>query len=355
VSLIRGTSLSGFPVLVERLGGRPAELLRRRRIPETAVGDFESFIDYVCLLEVLEDAARDTGAPTFGRLLAQVQGIEILGSVGAAARTAPTVGDAMVTFTRYLGAYSPAIEVRLTPLDDRPGLTTFEFRILLQRLPPHPQGIELALGVSLRVFRLLLGVTWSPLRVHLPHTALTSRSDYTTYFGAPPRFEESFAGFTLRSSDLDRPLTPDPATHAALVAYLKTVTPPGEAGVATAVAELIRRLLPTGDANLDLIAGHLGLHPRTLQRRLAAGGATYAEVVDAVRRDVAERLLRDTDMSLGHLARELGYAEQGALTRASRRWLGAAPLTHRRALRHPSLRSPQDASSRPGAGAAAPG
>ena len=147
VSLIRGTSLSGFPVLVERLGGCPAELLRRRRIPEAAVGDFESFIDYACLLEVLEDAARDTGTPTFGRLLAQVQGIEILGSVGAAARTAPTVGDAMVTFTRYLGAYSPAIEVRLTPRDDRPGLTTFEFRILLQRLPPHPQGIELALGV----------------------------------------------------------------------------------------------------------------------------------------------------------------------------------------------------------------
>ncbi|QFU89615.1 HTH-type transcriptional regulator VirS [Amycolatopsis sp. YIM 10] len=343
MSLIRGTSLSGFPVLVEQLGGCPAELLRRRRIPEAAVGDFESFIDYICLLEVLEDAARDTGAPTFGRLLAEVQGIEILGSVGAAARTAPTVGDAMVTFARYLGAYSPAIEVRLTPLDDRPGLTTFEFRILLQRLSPHPQGIELALGVSLRVFRLLLGATWSPLRVHLPHTALTSRSDYTTYFGAPPRFEESFAGFTLRSSDLDRQLTPDPTTHAALVAYLKTVTPPGEAGVATAVAELIRRLLPTGDASLDLIAGHLGLHPRTLQRRLAAGGATFAEVVDAVRRDVAERLLRDTDMSLGHLARELGYAEQGALTRASHRWFGAAPLTHRRALRHPSLRSPQDA------------
>lgn len=334
MSLIRGTSLTGFPELVRTLGGaEPDELLRRHSIPMTAVGDFDSFVDYVGLLRLLEDAARETRTPGFGRQLADLQGIEILGVVGAAARTAGTVRHAVAIIGRYLGAYSPAIQIRLDSEADRPGLTTFEFRIVAERLPPHAQGIELALGVALRVLRLLLGSTWSPLGVRLPHTALVPRAEYLAYFGTRVTFEDSIAGFTIRSSDLDQRLAPDPTTHGALIAYLEAIVPAGRSAVKPAVAELVRRLFPTGEARLDLVAEQLGLHERTLQRRLAEEGTSYAEVVDGVRRGVCERLLRDTDMTLGHLARELGYAEQGALTRACRRWYGAAPLAYRQVLR----------------------
>ena len=149
VSLIRGTSLTGFRELVRSLGGAdPDELLGRHGIPRSAVGDFDSFVDCVGLLRLLEDAARETGTPGFGRRLADVQGIEILGVVGAAARTAGTVRHGVAIIGRYLGAYSPAIQIRLDSEVDRPGLTTFEFRIVAERLPPHAQGIELALGVA---------------------------------------------------------------------------------------------------------------------------------------------------------------------------------------------------------------
>ena len=105
MSLIRGTSLTGFPELVRTLGGaEPDELLRRNSIPRTAVGDFDSFVDYVGLLRLLEDAARETRTPGFGRQLADLQGIEILGVVGAAARTAGTVRHAVAIIARYLGA-----------------------------------------------------------------------------------------------------------------------------------------------------------------------------------------------------------------------------------------------------------
>ena len=81
------------------------------------------------------------------------------------------------------------------------------------------------------------------------------------------------------------------------------------------------------------MASQLALHPRTLQRRLAEEGTTFEQVVDDVRRRMTERYLQDTDMSLGHLARELGYGEQSALTRASRRWFGSSPLAYRKAMR----------------------
>ena len=332
MTLIRGTSLSGFAEVVTELGGDPVLLLRSHRVPLAAVGDYQAFVDYVVLLRLLQDAAEATGTPDFGRRLATRQGIEILGAVGAAARTAPTLTDAMATFGRYLRAYSPAIHTLIEPAA-RKRFATFEFRILLDGLPPHSQGIELALGVALRVFRLFMGEQWSPVRVHLPHEALTARRDYVGYFGAPPTFGEPFAGFTILAADLAHPVSPDQTTHAALMAYLEGVAPVGLAGVSEAVGELARRLLPTGSLDLEIVASQLALHPRTLQRRLAEEGTTFGQVVDEVRRRMAERYLQETDMSLGHLASELGYGEQSALTRASRRWFGSSPLAYRKAMR----------------------
>ena len=51
------------------------------------------------------------------------------------------------------------------------------------------------------------------------------------------------------------------------------------------------------------------------------------------RRVAGERYLRDTHITLSHLARELGYAEQSALTHSCRRSFGRAPTDYRRSMR----------------------
>jgi AraC-like DNA-binding protein len=334
MTLIRGTALTGYEELVRECGGDPGALLRASGIPRDAVGEYGVFVDYVRLLRAVESAARATGSADFGRRLAARQGIEILGAVGAAARTAPTVAQALETFERYLRASSPAIAVAAVGLTD-PRYAFFEFRIMLDRLPPHAQSIELALGVTLRVFRLLLGPHYAPVSVHFPHEALTPRGEYVRYFGVAPLFSEPAAGFTVRQTDLARPLSNDRATHEALLAYLEGIAPAVDGGLIVPVSDLIRRLLPTGALDLAIVADQMNVHPRTLQRRLAAQGTTFAELVDDVRRGMAERYLRDTEITLGHLANELGYVEQSALTRASRRWFGAGPRAHRGALRAP--------------------
>jgi AraC-like DNA-binding protein len=332
MTLIRGTSLAGFPELVAELGGDAGALLKTVGMSANAVGDRTAFIDYVGVLRVLEGAARATGALDFGRRLAERQGVEIFGPVGIAASSAATFGEAVETYVRYLRAYSPAIQVGLVDLPD-PRVVFWEFRVVLCRLPRHPQGIELSLGVALRVFRFLLGPDYRPVSVHLPHEALAPRREYVRYFGAAVEFGAPAAGFTIRLSDLTRPLSGDRVMREALVAHLEATTPSPDAGLSAPVAELIRRLLPTGTGNLAVVADRLSLHPRTLQRRLAEEGTSYEALVDDVRRRTAEAYLRDTDMALGHLASELGYAEQSGLARAARRWFGVSPRAHRRALR----------------------
>jgi AraC-like DNA-binding protein len=204
----------------------------------------------------------------------------------------------------------------------------------LTDLPPHPQVTELSLGVFLQSARVIIGPDFTPLSVHLPHDPLTAEVGYRRYFGAAVRFAEPYAAVCLRRDDLARPLRSDSAVHAVVQQYLSSISAPLAGPTVTgSVSTLIRRLLPTGHAERDLVAGHLGLHPRTLARRLADEGETFAGLVDAVRREQAERYLRDTDMPLTRLAGLLGYSEQSALTRACRRWFGAPGHLHRRAQR----------------------
>lgn len=332
MSLIRGTALLGYPELVAEIGGDPDALLDAAGIPRASVGDPEAYMGYRAVITAVESAAKATSTLDFGRRLALRQGVEIFGPVGAAARTAPTVADALGAISQYLVVYSPAVVTTLDGTDDD-RYSRMEFRIALNRLPDHRQTMELSLGVALRVFRLLIGQDFQPVIVHMPHHPLTPAADYRRYFGGRPRFAEPFAGFTFRSTDLARRVSADSDVHDALRAYLDTIAPPGIPDTTETVRILIRHLLPTGGLQLAVVARQLSMHPRTLQRRLAQRSTTFDDLVDDIRRERARDLLRDTDMPMGQLAGALGYSEQSVLTRACQRWFGCTPSQQRRAAR----------------------
>lgn len=340
MSVVRGTSLSGYSQLVTELGGGPHELLRSAGIRPGDVGEHEAFLPYRNLIVAIETAATTTATPDFGRRLALRQGIEILGPVGVAARTAATVGDAFAIFETYIAAYSPAISGRIAPTGTA-GQSFYSFEVLIERPPPCPQTIELSLGVSLRIMRFLLGAQYAPLSAHFPHQALTPTADYVAYFGCRPYFTQPAAGFTVRTADLARPVSQDALAHQAVVQYLAGITT-NHTGMTQSVRTMVRQLMPTGTASLDLIAAQFNLHPRALHRRLTAEGTNFADLIDGVRRETAEHYLRNTDINLSHLTRELGYAEQSVLTRSCRRWFGCSPRDYRKEARNDAI-PPSDA------------
>lgn len=335
MSLVRGTSLQGFIELVDELGGDSSELLQRAHLSRDVIGDHDSFIGYRSVVSLLELAAQSTGAADFGRRLASRQGLEILGPVGVAARTAPTVGAALHAIEQYMAIYSPALSVGVAVSIGQP-LAAFEWSIVQPRPPAHPQAAELSLGVSLRVFRLLAGNDFLPTSLQLRHAPLTETSDYAAYFGCPVEFSAPTYGFRFPSGVLTRRLDADSAMHAVAQDYLATIAVPHGLTELDAVTRLIRRMLATGVLDLELIAEQLALHPRTLQRHLAAQGTSFAELIDQVRQDEAERYLRDTAMPLGQLAGLLGFSEQSVLSRACRRWFDASPSQVRRDSKTPA-------------------
>ncbi len=328
---IRATCLLQFRDLVTELGADPDYVLTAAGLRPEDAGRYDRFIPLRGAVRAVELAADLTAARDFGRRLAARRGIETIGPVGVAAQTAPSLADAFTIFATYISAHSPGLQVRLNPSAD--GATEFfEFKILLDPPPRQRQAIEQSLGASLQILREILGADYTPIAVHVPHSALTSSADYIRDFGCTPHFAQPRAGFVLRGADLRRRLRGHAPAHDTAVSVLSEMVVQSAPTLTQTVTDLANLLLPTGALRIELVATRVRLHPRALQRRLATEGTSYGALVDKVRRQTAERYLRDTDISLDHLTRLLGYAEQSVLTRSCRRWFGSSPSAYRRRI-----------------------
>ena len=69
---------------------------------------------------------------------------------------------------------------------------------------------------------------------------------------------------------------------------------------------------------------------RSLQRRLREEGRIFSELVDEVRRDLAEDYIRDPGISLMEVAFVLGFSVYSSFARAYKRWTGVSPGEGRR-------------------------
>ena len=95
------------------------------------------------------------------------------------------------------------------------------------------------------------------------------------------------------------------------------------------VLDVIARLATSGGLSIRLAAKQLGTSPRTLQRRLVAGGLTYAEMVARARTALAREMLGDESVRIADIARRLGYSDASHFSRAFVRWTGITPRRFR--------------------------
>jgi AraC-like DNA-binding protein len=64
---------------------------------------------------------------------------------------------------------------------------------------------------------------------------------------------------------------------------------------------------------------------RTLSRKLSDEGLNFTEVLQQLRRDLADRYLDDPKLHISKIAWLLGFNEVSAFTHAFKRWTGKTP------------------------------
>lgn len=333
---IRAAALRGIDRLVDNLGGDGAGLLAQFGVSPSDLDSDHGLMPTVTAGRILRRATKALDCPDLGLRLAAYQDMSMLGPLALAVGNCDTVGEGLDCASRFLFVHNQGI--RLSRADDPEryaGVGAVEYRMLHPDVPYEPQTIDAGLGMLHRNLITMSG-GYGLLGVHLPHPPLTDESVYTGFFGAPVHFDTGRALLRVPTKLFAQPMsTPvNPELQRMVVEYLEAhYTDPRE-GVATSVRSAVSRALGTVPARIDLVAGRLHLHPRTLQRRLAQEGTSFQAILDDVRKTAAHRLLTGTDMPFSQVASLVELAGQAALTRAARRWFGKTPSQVRREARH---------------------
>lgn len=324
--LVDVDALRCFPELILQLGGDPELLLQRAHIDPSVLASRGTAIQYRSLLQVLQYAAEDLSCPDFALRLAALQGgNKSIGPIGVVMKNSRTLGQAIGYCAKNIHAYSLATRVRFEP-DRAEHLLLVRLEILIDDIYDKRQAVEHALLLATLNILELTGRSARVRNVLFRHEPQATLTTYRMFFGCEVLFGQRVDGLILTENDLLCPVVdPDDRVYEMATTFIEARYPHSEGPIQTRVRRLVVQYLGGKGCTNERIAAELCLHPRTLQRRLRASGASFEEIKDDVRRHVALSYIRNGDMPLKCLAEKLGYAEASVLSRSCYRWFAASP------------------------------
>ena len=284
------------------------------------------WIPFVHHAELLEIAARELKNDIYGMTLAgrvDVLDGDVLAYLGLAS---DTLEAALQNMARYSMVFTEAFQMELE-LEGGTGI--LEITAQQPSLADYRQAAEFRLGLIIQVCRHFTGQRVSPLTVHFLHRRRTNLPKFAKFFGCPVKFGQSQERIVFSRKTLATPISS--ADHR-LLAILRNHAedilrhrPKKRPELLHKVERRVTELLSTGEARAKVIAAELGMSERTLVRRLAELGTSFADIVDRLRHDLTRKYVNQQDLSLTHIAFLLGYSNQSAFSTACRRWTGKAP------------------------------
>lgn len=332
MELVRAATLTGYLDTAAQLRLDPLPLLRGAGLSRAVIADAERMVPARSTIHLLEESARAARCPTFALRMAQRRTVADLGLVSLLIAHQPNLREAFAVMQRYRNRINSTLVLQL---EEHGGVVVLRESFALNPPLVSRQSDELALGVMAGVGRWLLGSDWEVEEVRFAHEAppVGEMPVYARSFAAPVRFGSDFLGLVLDPAVLDRPnprADPALAAHARKMADAMIVDAPRS--IEQEVEEAVLLQLPEGGASLAMTARSLGLHARTLQRRLDAAGLPFALLLDRVRRQQAARHLANPRLGLTEVAQLCGYNSLSAFTR----WYAAShglPPSRARGLR----------------------
>lgn len=318
--------LTGFAALMRAQGGDPAQLLRRARIPFSALSDPQARLPVAAIVRLLEDSAQRFDCPDLGLRLSQARRLSHFGVVGQLARDEPDVRHALQAISAWLYLHSEVI-LDLQEGEGSVALCVYHGEALAAS---STQVIDLVAGGVFQIMRHLCGPQWRPRAVCLAHPTPADVRPYRRYFGCPVAFDADGNALFVAPEDLDLPIAEaDPIFRIESERQVEAWAGLRARPVDERVRELIRVMLPSGRCTMANVALRLGLQERTLRRHLADAGVTFASELEAARREQARRYVERSDKTIGAIAGLLGFSETSAFSRWFSQGFGCGPKAWR--------------------------
>jgi hypothetical protein len=172
-----------------------------------------------------------------------------LGPLALAIRDAASLREALQIAIRYLRLHTDVAVVSFEESDD---LAIVKIELIGGQFSSVRQVMEMAIGVTHRVMRQLLGSPRQSWLVWFSHSTPTNMTTHLRVFGNRVEFGRDFTGILCETSDLDAPLpAADPVMARHIKQYLEPLLAHANATVSDKVRQLVYELLPSGRCSAE--------------------------------------------------------------------------------------------------------
>lgn len=330
--VIRARAVTGFEELVTKLGGNPARLLRKAGFTTDALRDLETPLPLARMAVLLDQVARDLDAPDFGLQLAKFQDISVLGPIAMIVRFSPTLGEALQAIARSMPYHSSGASLLMTE-DIDPAYVCLRYELMLDADVPRRQAVELSYATSYQFLRMSSGSSGKDWRLLFRHASGLSRARYRKHFDAEVHLGQPIDAICFPKTLLAVPIDQENRALRQLAErFVNNVVRRHSLDISQQVLALAGKQLAAGGATIKRIAQQLGMHPRTLQRRLQEQNLYFDTLIDQLKKARAEEYLGYGAVPIPEVALLVGYSEPSPFFRACKRWFGMTPLAYRECL-----------------------
>ena len=327
-STVRVGPLFNVPALLLKLGCDPDHVFERAGYNIDELKDTDHRISYLATSRLLAECVTATRCEHFGLLLGQMAGPSYLGVAGFLVRSAATVGQALEALVKNLDLHD---EGGVSALNIEKDYTRLSFHVHQPGVSAIGQIYDLSVAIMYKTMCSLCGNDWKAAQICLVRRKPADTAPYKQYFRAPLVFDSEICGILFSSHYLERtPPAADELLHHHLELEAEALHQVQQHEIVDLLPAILQKGLLMDQSSAGDIADAIGIHERTLHRRLQSAGTTFRQQLDLVRESLSLQLLQSSSLPICDIATSLGYADSSGFIRAFHRWTGNSPASWRK-------------------------
>lgn len=327
-AIVRVGPLTNIPFILQLLGYEPEPILATSGFRLAQFENPDNRISFLAASKLLARCVEVTKCDHFGLLLGQHANPSHLGIAGFLLSSAPNVRSALGSLIKYLDLHDTGGMVTLTTTGNT---TLFGYVINEPHVEAAEQICDLSMVIACKIMRTLCGEQWNPEEVLLSHRKPGNLTPYNIFFRAPIRFNSEDSALVLNKEWLKHKISSaDPLLQHHLQLEADNLHKKQPRDFIHILQQQLRYALLNQQLSAADIAGQLGIHERTLHRRLKIHGTSFSYELEQIRFTISQQLLTETNESLTNIALALGYSNVSAFSRAFRQWSGKSPANWRK-------------------------
>jgi AraC-like DNA-binding protein len=303
-------------------------LLDRAGLTEGQIQDPDSRIPVATTLRLWRQVANLIDDPDLGLEVGSSLRLREAGIVGYTMMHSETLLSALKRVVRFAKLFNQRADLTLEQLGDRWRLQALQDPLM----PNFRQPIDEGIAGLMALFAEVVGRNVVAAEIHFNYGKPESTSEHRRLLGANLAFDQPRAAIFLWDRDVQtNTIEPDPhlIRYMDELAEIRLQELPSVDTYSGKVQQAVWPQLSEGPPPIEDVAARLATSTRSLQRRLREEGTSFAEVIDTLRHDRAQLLLKDPNLPVYEIGYLLGYSDPSTFHRAFRRWQGTSPRRFR--------------------------